>query len=66
MAPRSHHGGIGKANATAEYSALLMNVTQGKCYTPKEYGAILRELGFQTQPYQDTIGDRGFFTAVKR
>lgn len=49
----------------AEYSALLMNITQGKCYTPREYGEILEELGFDVGPYQDTIADRGFMTAVK-
>ena len=50
----------------AEYSALLMNITQGKCYTPSEYGDLLQELGFEVGPYQDTIADRGFMTAVKR
>lgn len=50
----------------AEYSALLMNITQGKCYTAGEYGSILTELGFKAGPYQDTIADRGFMTAVKR
>lgn len=50
----------------AEYSALLMNITQGKCYTPDEYGAILAELGFDVGAYQGTIADRGFMTAVKR
>ena len=50
----------------AEYSALLMNITQGKCYTPSEYGVILEELGFEVGPYQDTIADRGFVTAEKR
>ena len=49
----------------AEYSALLMNITQGKCYTPSEYGSVLLELGFVIGPYQDTIADRGFMTAVK-
>lgn len=49
----------------AEYSALLMHVTQGKCYTPGEYAAILEELGFEVAGYQDTLGDRGFFTAVR-
>ena len=49
----------------AEYSALLMNITQGKCYTPSEYGSILTELGFTVGPYQDTIADRGFITAVR-
>jgi predicted O-methyltransferase YrrM len=49
----------------AEYSALLMHVTQGKCYAPAEYGAILKETGFEVGAYQNTIGDRGFMTAVK-
>jgi SAM-dependent methyltransferase len=50
----------------AEYSALLMSITQGKCYTPDEYGSILEELGFTVGAYQDTIADRGFMTAVKK
>jgi len=49
----------------AEYSALLMNITQGKCYTPGEYRAILTELGFEVGPYRDTIADRGFMTAIR-
>ena len=49
----------------AEYSALLMHVTQGKCYTPAEYGAILSELGFEVDGYQVTLGDRGFMSATK-
>lgn len=53
-------------HAVAEYSALLMNITQGKCYSPVEYGAVLNELGFDVGPYQDTVADRGFMTAVKR
>ena len=50
----------------AEYSALLMNITQGKCYCPNEYGLILEDLNFEVGPYQDTMADRGFVTAVKR
>jgi hypothetical protein len=53
-------------HTVAEYSALLMNITQGKCYSPAEYGAVLNELGFDVGPYQDTVADRGFMTAVKR
>lgn len=49
----------------AEYSALLMNITQGKCYTPKEYGELLEPLGFKVGSYEDTIADRGFMTATK-
>jgi SAM-dependent methyltransferase len=50
----------------AEYSALLMNITQGKCYTASEYADLLEPLGFEVGRYQDTIADRGFLTAVKR
>ena len=50
----------------AEYSVLLANITQGKCYSPAEYGEILAEHSFQVGGYQDTIADRGFMTAVKR
>ena len=49
----------------AAYSALLMQVTQGKCYTPLEYGALLEESGFRVGPYQETLADRGFMTAVR-
>jgi hypothetical protein len=52
--------------AVAEYSALLMNITRGKCYSPAEYGAVLAELGFEAGSYQDTVGHRGFMTALKR
>ncbi|TWU59104.1 Carminomycin 4-O-methyltransferase [Rubripirellula tenax] len=49
----------------AEYSALLANITQGKCYSAKEYSEVLAPMGFQVGPYQDTIADRGYMTAVK-
>lgn len=49
----------------AEYSALLMNITQGKCYTPQEYGKVLEEYGLKVGPYHDTVSDRGFMYAVK-
>jgi 2-polyprenyl-3-methyl-5-hydroxy-6-metoxy-1,4-benzoquinol methylase len=49
----------------AEYSALLMNICQGKCYTPAEYGGVLAEFSFNVGPYVDTIADRGYMTAVK-
>ena len=50
----------------AEYSALLMNVTQGKCYSVSEYEKILMALGFDQLTHQDTTADRGVITAVKR
>jgi SAM-dependent methyltransferase len=49
----------------AEYSALLMNITQGKCYTPHEYGQILEENGLRVGPFHKTIADRGYMTATK-
>lgn len=49
----------------AEYSALLMNITQGKCYSAAEYGVRLDAHGFTPGAYHDTIADRGFMTAVK-
>lgn len=52
--------------AVAEYSALLMNITQGKCYSAAEYGAELAAAGFEPGDYQDTVGNRGFMTALRR
>lgn len=49
----------------AEYSALLANITQGKCYTPAEYAEMMSEYGFQPGKYHDTVANRGFMTAVK-
>ena len=49
----------------AEYSAMLMHGSQGKCYSRSEYSDILQALGFQPGPYQATLGGRGFMTAVK-
>jgi hypothetical protein len=51
--------------AVAEYSALLMNITQGKCYTPMELGELLGEFGFSVGCYHDTVAHRGFMTALK-
>ena len=47
----------------AEYSVLLANITQGKCYTAEEYAEILRRHGFDVGRYHPTIADRGFLTA---
>lgn len=64
------HGAFINENKTgplpvAEYSALLMNITQGKCYSMAEYAVVMEELDFEVAPYQDTIADRGFMTAIK-
>lgn len=50
----------------AEYSALLMHSTQGKCYSVGEYSELLKEAGFEAGAYHDTAADRGFMTAVKK
>jgi predicted O-methyltransferase YrrM len=52
--------------AVAEYSALLANITQGRCYSAAEYGAVLAEVGFEPGPFRSTVADRGFMTARKR
>ncbi len=49
----------------AEYSALLMNITQGKCYSIGEYREMLAQVGFIPGTYEPTIGDRGFMTATR-
>jgi len=50
----------------AEYSALLMHSTQGKCYSTAEYAEMLSETGFEPGPYRDTVAARGFMTAISR
>lgn len=50
----------------AEYSALLMHSTQGKCYSTGEYAALLDETGFTPGDYHDTAVARGFMTAIRR
>jgi hypothetical protein len=47
----------------AEYSALLMNITRGKCYSAAEYASRLTAHGFAPGPWQATVADRGFMTA---
>jgi acetylserotonin N-methyltransferase len=50
----------------AEYSALLMHSTQGKCYSTAEYAALLSEAGFAPGPYHPTVAGRGIMTARRR
>ena len=47
----------------AEYSALLMQITEGKCYSTGEMRALLGETGFDWQEHQSTEVGRGFITA---
>ena len=49
----------------AEYSAILMHSTQGKCYGTGEYREYLAEIGFNPGAYVDTAAGRGYMTAVK-
>ncbi|EDY15927.1 O-methyltransferase family 2 [Chthoniobacter flavus Ellin428] len=49
----------------AEYSALLMNITEGKCYSVGEMRAYLGELGFEWTDFQPTAVGRSFILAKK-
>ncbi len=49
----------------AKYSALLMAITEGKCYSTAEMEALLTEAGFETINYLPTVADRSVITAVK-
>ena len=49
----------------AEYSALLMNITEGKCYSIGEYRTFLSELGFDWLEHKPTAVGRGFIVARK-
>lgn len=49
----------------AEYSALLMHTTQGRCYGIGEYREWCHEIGFGPGTYLDTIADRGVYVATK-
>lgn len=52
--------------AVAEYSALLMHASQGKCYAVSEYHQLLVSVGFVSLTYEDTVADRGVMVAFKR
>jgi hypothetical protein len=49
----------------AEYSALLMNITEGKCYSIGEMRAYLGDIGFEWFDYQPTAVGRSFILAKK-
>jgi SAM-dependent methyltransferase len=50
----------------AKYSALLMSVTEGKCYSTAEMETLLDEAGFCDCHYEPTVADRSFMSAQKR
>jgi predicted O-methyltransferase YrrM len=49
----------------AAYSALLMTITEGKCYSEKEMAGYLAEAGFGDVAYAPTAADRSVITARK-
>jgi hypothetical protein len=49
----------------AEYSALLMTITEGKCYSETEMADFLAEAGFAEFRHAPTAADRGVITARK-
>jgi SAM-dependent methyltransferase len=49
----------------AAYSALLMNITEGKCYSISEMETYLSELGFGEFQFFETAADRSVMTARK-
>jgi len=49
----------------ARYSALLMSVTEGKCYSTREMEELLTAAGFVDFAYQPTVVDRSVITARK-
>ena len=50
----------------AKYSALLMSVTEGKCYSVAEMETLLGEAGFREFHFETTVADRSILTARKR
>jgi adenosylcobinamide amidohydrolase len=52
--------------AVAAYSALLMTITEGKCYSEKEMAGYLAQAGFGDIACAPTAADRSVITARKR
>ena len=51
--------------SVAEYSVLLMFLSEGKCYSITEMKEILEETGFKDIEYKPTILNRSIITATK-
>ena len=49
----------------AEYSALLMNITEGKCYSIGEMRTFLGDTGFEWLEHKPTAVSRGYILARK-
>jgi predicted O-methyltransferase YrrM len=50
----------------AKYSALLMSVTEGKCYSVAEMYTMLSDAGFSEYQFVPTVADRSVIIAGKR
>jgi predicted O-methyltransferase YrrM len=65
-----HDAHINKAKtgpvSTAEYSVLLMFLSEGKCYSIGEMRELLEEAGFKDVEHKPTILNRSIITARKR
>jgi hypothetical protein len=49
----------------AAYSALLMSITEGRCYSTAEMESLLGAAGFTDVHYSPTVADRSIITARK-
>ena len=49
----------------AAYSALLMTISEGKCYSEQEMADFLARAGFSSVDYFPTVADRSVITARK-
>ncbi len=49
----------------AAYSALLMNICEGRCYSVTEMTGYLQQAGFANPEYLPTAADRSVITAIK-
>jgi len=50
----------------ASYSALLMNITEGKCYSVSEMTSYLTAAGFDNFNFAETAADRSVLSAIKK
>lgn len=50
----------------AEYSTILMHLTEGKCYSLGELAELFAQVGFRDLKHTPTTADRSLVTGVKR
>ncbi len=64
-----HDAHINKAKtgplSVAEYSVLLMFLSEGKCYSITEMKDLLEETGFKNIEFKPTVLNRTIITAIK-